>query len=121
MGPADNVLRLPPSRHSCGPGLLHLYLALQSPVHPFSLCCVIVKLEDSAQQVPPQAFNLLLPGRPGRPVRYRGLAAGFTSMGTSSAPRAMSSPSGLPQPPLQSVDAVTVISAWREGPEDFRC
>lgn len=46
---------------AAGLGLLHRYRSLQSRMHPFSLPCVIVCQEEAAHQVPPHAFNPLVP------------------------------------------------------------
>lgn len=53
------MLRLPPA--AAGLGCSIAICPLQSLVHPFSLCSVIVSQEEAAQQVPLQAFNPLLP------------------------------------------------------------
>lgn len=100
-------------------------------MHPFSLCFIIVSREKAAHQVPPRAFNPLLPGlllsgpvsqswegsmaAPGKMVWYQELVAGFTTLGTRSTPRHISpEPCYLPQPLLQRVDAGIVISQCGE-------
>lgn len=139
MRPADKVPRFPPA--AVGLGLLHCYLALQSPMCiPSPSRWVIVSGEEAAHQVPPQAFNPLLPdllltapvgqsgvGSMAALGGWFGLAPGACCrlylLGDQQHPLA-----GLSQAMLSLTATFAEggcchchLSVCREGPEGFRC